>query len=99
MVSKLHTRLFCAAEAVLLSGVLVAAALLSSDHEWRPLWLVALLLLLSLGGQRMVFQIRGQHLSAGLVGQVLAMCLLGPAVAVVVSVAAAISISFRRELP
>ncbi|HEX4467650.1 MAG TPA: HD domain-containing phosphohydrolase [Solirubrobacteraceae bacterium] len=97
--SRLHTRLFLAAEATLLAGVLAVAALHSSHGEWAPLPLVLLLLVLSMGGQRMVFDIRGQHLSAGLVGQVLAMCLLGPSAAVVISVAAAVTISFGRELP
>ena len=56
--------------------------------EWQPLLLVALLFALSLGGQRVWFvTIRGQHLAPGLVAQVLAMSLLGPAPAVAMSVA------------
>jgi putative nucleotidyltransferase with HDIG domain len=97
--SKLTIRMFCAAEALLLTGALGAAAWLSNTQEWQPLLLVGLLAILSLGGQRLVFTIRGQHLSAGLVAQVLAMCLLGPAPAVAVSIAAAIFISVGRQLP
>ena len=96
---KLTIRMFCAAEALALTAALGAAAWLSNAQEWHPLLLVVLLLGLSLGGQRMVFTIRGQHLSAGLVAQVLAMVLLGPAPAVAVSIAAALFISFGRELP
>jgi putative nucleotidyltransferase with HDIG domain len=97
--SKLTIRIFCAAEALVLAVVLAAAAWLSRAQEWRPLLLVGMLLLLSLGGQRLVFTIRGQHLSAGLVAQVLAMSLLGPAPAVAVSIAAALFISLGRKLP
>ncbi len=97
--SKLTIRIFCACEALLLAGAIGAAAWLSRAQEWQPLLLVGLLLALSLGGQRLVFTIRGQHLSAGLVAQVLAMCLLGPAPAVAVSIAAALLISVGRKLP
>ncbi len=96
---KLHIRIFLALEALLLAGSIAAATLLSHTQEWEPLLLFGLLLVLSLGGQRLVFTIRGQHLSAGLVAQVLTMCLLGPAPAVAVSIAAAVSISIGRKLP
>ena len=75
--SKLTIRIFCAAEALALACALGAAAWLSNTQEWQPLLLVGLLLALSLGGQRLVFTIRGQHLSAGFVAQVLAISLLG----------------------
>jgi putative nucleotidyltransferase with HDIG domain len=97
--SKYTIRIFCTAEGVLLVAALAAAAWLSGAQEWRPLLLVGLLLALSLGGQRLVFTIRGQHLSAGFVAQVLAMSLLGPAPAVAVAVAAALFISVGRKLP
>lgn len=96
---KLTIRIFYAFEALLLACSVAAAAWLSTSHEWEPLLLCGLLLVLSLGGQRLVFTIRGQHLSAGLVAQVLTMCLLGPAPAVAVSIAAAASISIGRRLP
>ncbi len=97
--SKLTIRIFCAVEAALFVGALGAAAFLSRSQEWQPLLLVGLLLALSLGGQRLVFTIRGQHLSAGLVAQVLAMSLLGPAPAVAIAIAAAVFISVGRQLP
>jgi putative nucleotidyltransferase with HDIG domain len=96
---RLTIRVFCALEALVLVAAVGAAAWLSQPEEWQPLFLVGLLLALSMGGQRLVFTIRGQHLSAGLVAQVLAMCLLGPAPAVAVSIAAALFISFGRKLP
>ena len=92
-------RIFCAAEALLLALALGAAAWISRAQEWRPLLLFGLLLALSLGGQRLVFTIRGQHLSAGFVAQVLAMSLLGPAPAVAVAVTAALFVSIGRKLP
>ena len=97
--SKLTIRIFYAAETIALAGALGAAAWLSRAEEWRPLLLVGLLLVLSLAGQRLVFTIRGQHLSAGFVAQVLAMSLLGPAPAVAIALAAAVFISVGRQLP
>lgn len=99
MVSKMLTRTFYAAESLALIVVLAVCALISRSQEWHPALLFGLLLILSLGGQRLVFMIRGQHLSAGLVAQVLAMALLGPAPAVAVSLASALFISTGRQLP
>ena len=97
--SKLTIRMFCAAEALAARLRAHRRRWLSRAQEWQPLLLVGLLLALSLGGQRLVFTIRGQHLSAGFVAQVLAMSLLGPAPAVAIALAAAIFISVGRQLP
>ncbi len=97
--SKLTIRSYYAAEALLLGGAIGIAAWLSRAQEWQPLLLVGLLFVLSLAGQRMVFTIRGQHLSAGFIAQVLAMSLLGPAPAVAIALAAAVFISVGRQLP
>ncbi len=98
--SKLTTiRIFCAGEILLFAGTLTAAAWLSRAQEWRPLLLVALLLALSVGGQQVKLAVRGQHLSAGIVAQVLAMCLLGPAPAVAMAIIAVIPFSVGRQLP
>jgi putative nucleotidyltransferase with HDIG domain len=99
MPSKLTVRVFCVAEGLVLAAALATSALVSRPQEWHPLPLFVLLLALSLGGQRLVFTIRGQHLSAGFVAQVLAMSLLGPAPAVAVAIAAAMFISVGRQLP
>lgn len=96
--SKLTIRVFFAAETLLLAVALGGATLLSHAQEWHPLPLVVLLLALSLAGQRLVFTIRGQHLSAGFIAQVLAMSLLGPAPAVAIALAAAVFISVGRQL-
>jgi putative nucleotidyltransferase with HDIG domain len=97
--SNLTIRIFCTGEAVLLAAALAGAASVSRAEQWSPALLVGLLLVLSLGGQRLVFTIRGQHLSAGFVAQVLAMSLLGPAPAVAIALAAALFVSVGRKLP
>jgi putative nucleotidyltransferase with HDIG domain len=97
--SKLTTRLFCAFEALLLLGSIAATVWISNADEWHPLLLVALLFALSLGGRRVWFvTIRGQRLAPGLVAQVLAMTVLGPAPAVVMSILVAIGICVGRGL-
>ncbi len=98
MSSKLTTRLFLAAEGLLLVSALAISALISHNAEWQPLLLVIVLAVLSLVGQGMQFTIRGQNLSAGSVAQVLAMCLLGPAPAVAIAVASVVYTSARRRL-
>ena len=97
--SKLTIRIFYTVEGLLLAAAVGGAVLTSRTEQWTPLVLVVLLFLLSLGGQRMVFTIRGQHLSAGFVAQVLAMSLLGPAPAVAIALSAALFISVGRKLP
>jgi putative nucleotidyltransferase with HDIG domain len=97
--SKLTIRLFCTVEAVALAASLGVSAWLSDATEWEPLPLVILLFALSLGGRKIWFvTIRGQHLAPGLVAQVLAMTVLGPAPAVAMSVLVAILICVGREL-
>ncbi len=97
--SKLTTRLFCAFEALLLLGSVGVACWLSKASEWEPLLLVIVLFALSLGGRRVWFiTIRGQRLAPGLVAQVLAMVVLGPAPAVAMSVLVAVLICVGRDL-
>lgn len=97
--SKLTTRLFCAFEALLLLGSVGVACWVSKASEWEPLLLVIVLFALSLGGRRVWFiTIRGQRLAPGLVAQVLAMVVLGPAPAVAMSVLVAVLICVGRDL-
>jgi putative nucleotidyltransferase with HDIG domain len=95
---KLTRRLFWAVEVLLLAGTLTAATWVSSREEWRPLALVALLLVLALLGQWLSVEIRGGELSASLVAIVLAMGLLGPVPAAVCGIAAMILTSAMRRL-
>jgi putative nucleotidyltransferase with HDIG domain len=85
---KLTTRLFWAAEILLLTGTVVTAALLSSPQEWHPVTLVALLLGLALGGEWFTVETSGGILSASLGVMALAMGLLGPAPAAACGIAA-----------
>jgi putative nucleotidyltransferase with HDIG domain len=85
---KLTRRLFWAAEVLLLAGTVAAAGWLSRPGEWHPLALVALLLVLALGGEWFTVEARGGILSASLAVMALAMGLLGPAPAGACGIAA-----------
>ncbi len=96
----LNKRLLWLAEGLLLVGAVGAAAWMSNPEEWRPFELVVLLLALALVGQRLIVEIRGQHLTASFIAVVLAMSLLGPAPAVLVGIAAmALTSATRRVSP
>jgi putative nucleotidyltransferase with HDIG domain len=99
MPSTTIRRLFHAAQGLVLAGVVAAVPLLSRSHEWRPVGLVALFFALALVAERLEFEIRGQYLSASLVVLVLAMCLLGPAPAVVFGLVVTLPNSIGRRLP
>jgi putative nucleotidyltransferase with HDIG domain len=86
--SKLKIRLFWAAEGLLLAGAAAAAVLLSHPDEWHPLALVALLLVMALGGEFFTVETSGGILSASLGVMAMAMGLLGPGPAAVCGVAA-----------
>lgn len=92
------TRLFWAAEAVLLAVAIGAAALTSRVQDWHPVLLVGLLLALALVGQQLNLSIRGQNLSAAFVALVLAMSLLGPAPAVLLGLSVMILTSATRRV-
>jgi putative nucleotidyltransferase with HDIG domain len=79
--AKLTTRLFWAAQVLLLAGAIVVAAWLSHPAEWHPLALVLLLLVMALGGEWFTVETSGGILSASLGVMALAMGLLGPAAA------------------
>lgn len=81
-------RLFWAAEALLLAGSVIAAGWLSRPEEWHPLALVALLLVLALGGEWFTVETSGGILSASLGVMALAMGLLGPGPAGACAIAA-----------
>lgn len=99
MPSTTIRRLFHAAQALALAGVVASVPLLSRSQEWHPVGLVALFFALALVAERLEFEIRGQYLSASLVVLVLAMSLLGPAPAVVFGLAVTLPNSIGRRLP
>jgi putative nucleotidyltransferase with HDIG domain len=96
---KLMRRLFWLAQGLLFAGGVGGAILVSRPQEWHPFVLIVLLLLVGLLGERLEFEIRGQHLSASLVVLVLAMGLLGPAPAVAFGIAMTVPNSAIRRLP
>jgi putative nucleotidyltransferase with HDIG domain len=97
--SKITTRLFWLAEAVLLVGAIATAVLTSRAEDWQPLQLVVLLMALALGGQRLSINLRGQEITAAFIALVLAMTLLGPAPAALFGISAMVLTSASRRLP
>jgi putative nucleotidyltransferase with HDIG domain len=96
-VTKLTTRLFWASEVLLLAGTVVVATSLSRPEEWRPFTLVALLLVLALGGEWFTVETSGGILSASLGVMALAMGLLGPGPAGACGIAAMLIHSAMRK--
>ena len=70
---------------------------MSTSTDWSPLELVALLLVLSVLGERLELTVGSQSLSAGFVALVLAMTLLGPAPAVAIAIVAISADSLSRR--
>jgi putative nucleotidyltransferase with HDIG domain len=97
--SKLTRQLFYAAEMTLLAAGATIAVLTSRAEDWHPILLVGLLLALTLGGQYLTVDIRGQRLTAAFVALVLAMSLLGPAPAALFGFMAVALTSAIRRLP
>ncbi|HXA55247.1 MAG TPA: HD domain-containing phosphohydrolase, partial [Solirubrobacteraceae bacterium] len=97
--SKITRQLFYAAEMTLLAAGATTAILTSRAEDWHPILLVGLLLALTLGGQYLTVDIRGQRLTAAFVALVLAMSLLGPAPAALFGLMAVALTSALRRLP
>lgn len=85
---------------MLLACATAGAVLTYRSHDWQPLPLFAVLLVLSGLGERMTITIGNQTLSASFIAMVLAMPLLGPAPAVAIGiVAVAVDSLTRRPEP
>jgi putative nucleotidyltransferase with HDIG domain len=78
--------LIVGAQTVVLIAAVVVAALHSEASDWRHLDLAALLLVLAVGSELLVMQVRTMRISGAFLAVVLAMVLLGPAPAVAISV-------------
>jgi putative nucleotidyltransferase with HDIG domain len=92
-------RLWWGIEAAILLGSVAGALALSSRQEWQPATLVILLAVIYLGGDRLSSAVGDGVFTPAHSAIVLAMCLLGPAPAVLFGLLAAIVNSGLRRLP
>lgn len=81
----------------LLACAIAGAVLTYRSHDWQPLPLFGVLLVLSGLGERMTITIGNQTLSASFIAMVLAMPLLGPAPAAAIGIAAVVVDSLTRR--
>jgi putative nucleotidyltransferase with HDIG domain len=96
--SRIKIPLFIIAECVLLALALGVAVVSSRAADWQPVALVALLLGLTVIGDRLVVTVRNQELTSAFIALVLAMCLLGPAPAVAFGLISMTLTSLSRRL-
>jgi putative nucleotidyltransferase with HDIG domain len=95
-----HTlrRTWLAAEVLLIAGTIAWSVAQARTTEWQPAVLLIFLLVLAFAGERFTVQLPGRGvMSASLGAMVLAMGLLGPAVAAACGVTAAITFSAVRK--
>jgi putative nucleotidyltransferase with HDIG domain len=92
-------RLFWSAEVVLLAGTILVAVRMSSEQEWHPLLLVALLAVIYLVGDQLSSKIGSGILTPAHSAMVLAVCLLGAGPAILFGLATATVKSAQRRLP
>jgi putative nucleotidyltransferase with HDIG domain len=92
---QLTKRIYWTAELLLLAGAVVTTVSLSRPEEWHPFALVALLLVLALGGEFFTVETSGGILSASLGVMALAIGLLGPGPAGATGIAAMVIHSAR----
>jgi putative nucleotidyltransferase with HDIG domain len=87
-----------AAEAVILIGTLVAAAVSSDASDWRPIGLVLVLLGLAVVSDLLALQHTSQRITGAFFALVLAMALCGPAPAVLIGFVSVLVDSLRNRL-
>src|SRR3954451_15554259 len=87
-----------AAEAVILAGTLLTAALVSDASDWRPLRLVLVLLGLAIVSDLLALQHTSQRITGAFFALVLAMALCGPAPAVLIGFVSVLVDSLRNRL-
>ena len=90
--------IFVLGEVALLAVAVALAVDFSRYQDWHPLDLLILLFVLSMIGDQLIIKIRGQSLSAAFIAFVLAMSLLGPASAIAISAAVALTDAVLRRL-
>jgi putative nucleotidyltransferase with HDIG domain len=87
-----------AANAVVLTASGLVAALSWDAADWHPVGLVALLLILAVGSELLVMEVRGLRISGSFLAIVLAMVLLGPVPAAAIGVGSSLvdAVVWRR---
>ena len=88
-----------APRAVALAGVVVLAALTSNQADWQPIGLVVALAALMAVADVVDTTVRQIRISLGLIVQVVAMAMLGPAPAVAIGVFATLAESATNRVP
>jgi putative nucleotidyltransferase with HDIG domain len=91
-------RLLGTVEALVLAAAVAGAILTSSDDQWHPLALVALLVVLVLGSDLLVLPAKRFRIGGSFTGLILAIALLGPAPGVAMGLAAAGVDAARRRV-
>ena len=82
-----------------LAAALAGAAASSQSGDWRPIGVVAALLVLAVGSDLLALQVRGLELSGSFAAIVMAAIMLGPAPAVAVGLAPIVISAFRHPRP
>lgn len=96
--NRFKTQIYYVAQGALLAAALLVAVLSSRAEDWHPISLAAMLLALTVAGERMVVTVRNQQLTAAFVALVLAMSLLGPTPAAAFGVTAILVDGALRRL-
>ena len=96
--STRSTRLI-AAEVTVLALACIVAAVDSSQADWEPLELFAVLLVVAIGSDFLALQHKVQRISGSFIAIVLAMALLGAAPAVVIAVLSVLVDQLRTRNP
>ena len=86
-------------EAIVLAAATTLAALTSTQEQWEPLSLVAVILVLALASDLFAVSHHGQRISGSFLALVLAMALLGPAPAAAIGVASVLFDQVRARNP
>ena len=93
-----RAKLVAISQVVILVAALIGAALVSTQDQWEPLNLVAVLLVLAVASDLLAVRTKQVHISAAFLCLVLAMALAGPAPAVFIGVTSVGIASLRTKL-
>jgi putative nucleotidyltransferase with HDIG domain len=92
-----RARVILVAEVSVLAAGVVLAALSSRAQDWRPEYLVGLLLVVAVGSEAMTIELRRVRMSGSFLALVLAMALLGPAPAAAIGAASVLADDLVRR--